>query len=114
MTVNFRDLAEDSKHFSDCCAGVSRPLIQTLVYRLPVDPAIVLSIGSGSGLLEATLLHHSYGKLNLYGVEVPSCVNLHLPPERLLRVPCTRSLHSDAFFASALLFVYPRSAELIK
>lgn len=77
----------------------------------------MLSIGSGSGLLEAFVLQQGKidGKapLALYGVEVPSCINKHLPAERLLRVASTTSLYTDSIFASALVFVYPRQVSLI-
>jgi hypothetical protein len=107
------DLGDEPEHFSDCCVGISKPLVKALLDRLPSEQALILSIGSGSGLLEHLLLQASHQTLNVYGVEVPTCINVHLPPERLLRVPCTHSLHPDALFASALMFVYPRKSELI-
>ncbi|KAF2767767.1 hypothetical protein EJ03DRAFT_275480 [Teratosphaeria nubilosa] len=100
-------------YFADCCAGISWPLLETLVERLPEKPGLILSIGCGSGLLESLLLHVAKGELNLYGVEVPLCVNRHLPEERMLRVPCSESLHPDALLASCLVFVYPRQASLV-
>ena len=36
-----------------------------------------------------------------------------LPPGRVLNVPGTRALHSDAIIASVLMFVYSRVPELI-
>lgn len=116
QVMNILDgLTEKPAHFADCCAGVSKPLIKTLVDRMPQSPAMILSIGCGSGLLEATLLSYRdhEQRLNLYGVEVPPCVNKYLPEDRLLRVPCTKSLHPDAILASTLLFVYPRDPMLI-
>lgn len=104
-------------HFSDCCPGISKPLVSAVADRLPEYPALTLSIGSGSGLLEAILLEETETNngqaANLYGVEVPPCVNTHLPDERVLRVPCTMSLHPDAMLASALMFVYPRNPSLV-
>ena len=58
-----------------------------------------------NGLLEALLLSASKGNLNLYGVEVPSCVNKYLPETRLLRVPGTSSVHEHVVLATTLLFV---------
>ena len=117
MASPLNKLGDKLVHFGDCCPGVSKQLITALVDRLPPHPALTLSIGSGSGLLEAVLLEASerdHGRpLNLRGVEVPPCENAHLPEERLLRVPCTMPLHPEAFFASALMFVYPRNAMLV-
>jgi hypothetical protein len=113
MATALSKLTDQPAHFSDCCAGLSWPLLETLASRLPQSPALVLSIGSGSGLLEGLLLEATEGELNVYGVEVPPCVNKHLPEGRLLRVPCTASLHPDALLASALIFVYPRKASLV-
>ncbi|KAK3674693.1 hypothetical protein LTR78_005415 [Recurvomyces mirabilis] len=101
-------------YFADCCAGISWLLLESLAARLPPAPALVLSIGSGSGLLEGILLRATDEVVNIYGVEVGSCQNKHLPLERILRVPCTASVHTDAMLASTLLFVYPRKVELIR
>ncbi|RMZ30243.1 hypothetical protein D0859_05656 [Hortaea werneckii] len=109
----YDQLCTSPKHFADCCVGISQPLLATLASRLPRSPALILSIGSGSGLLEAMLLKHSEKPLDLFGVEVSSCVNKHLPPDRLAKVPSTTSLHSDAMLASSLMFVYPRMPALI-
>lgn len=118
MATALDKLSEKPAHFADCCPGVSKPLICAIVDHLPQSPALTLSIGSGSGLLEAILLEateRDRGEaVNLRGVEVPSCVNTHLPPERVLRVPGTTSLHPDVFLASCLMFVYPRNAMLIE
>lgn len=116
--MSLDSLGKEPAHFADCCVAVSRPLIQAVAARLPRSPALVLSIGSGSGFLENLLLEyvtrsHYASPLDLYGVEVPSCANKHLPAECLLRVDSTTSLYTDAVFASALLFVYPRQVSLI-
>lgn len=99
---------------TECCARLSAQLISTLLDKLPAAPALVLSIGSGLGLLEELLLQQSRDKLNLYGVEVDACANKFLRAERLLRVPTVHSLHADAILAEALLFVYPRDIGLIE
>ncbi|GAB1734715.1 hypothetical protein NU195Hw_g9157t1 [Hortaea werneckii] len=109
----YDQLCTSPKHFADCCVGISQPLLATLASRLPRSPALILSIGSGSGLLEAMLLKHSEKPLDLFGVEVSSCVNKHLPPDRLAKVSSTTSLHPDAMLASSLMFVYPRMPALI-
>lgn len=111
-------LNEEPTHFPGCCPAISRLLICLLIDWLPRDPALTLSIGCGSGLLEAVLLDASiehHGELiNLHGVEVESCVNSYLPAGRFMKVPDTGSLCDEAMLASALLFVYPRSPKLIK
>lgn len=110
-------LEEEPAHYADCCVAVSRPLVQMILDRLPRSPALTLSIGSGSGFLEHLLLKHASADgaspLNLYGIEVPSCVNKYLPEDRLRRVASTSSVDPEAMFASAVIFVYPRQVSLI-
>jgi hypothetical protein len=98
----------------ECCAHVSPRLITTLLAKLPVAPALVLSIGCGQGFLEEALLRASQAELNLYGVEVETCPNKFLRGERLLRVPNTFALHADAILADAWMFIYPRSISLLE
>ena len=104
-------------HYADCCMAISRPLIRVVTDRLPRRPAMILSVGSGSGLLEAAILEHGRNELAhdmlLHGVEVPSCTNKYLPNDRLLRVPTSSTIHEDAASASALMFVYPRQVILV-
>lgn len=110
-------LGEEPAHFADCCVAISKPLLQAVLDRLPRIPALVLSVGCGSGLLESLLLERNASiegsPLDLYGVEVPTCTNKHLPADRLLRVPSTSAIYDDAVFASVLIFVYPRQVDLI-
>ena len=117
MKARLEDLGDVPAHFADCCVAISRPLIEAIAVRLSRKPALVLSIGCGSGLLEHLLLQHKFAddatSLDLYGVEVPTCVNKYLPEDRLLRVASTNTLYADAMFASALIFVYPRQVSLI-
>lgn len=118
MTTLHDDVSNKPTCFSDCCVAISKPLVEALVDTLPRRPAVILSIGSGRGLLEHLMLQCSKaldGKLSLdlYGVEVPTCENKYLPEHRMLRVSSTSSVRSDAMFASALLFVYPRQVSLI-
>jgi len=117
MAAFLQELGNKPRHFSDCCPAVSRPLLDALLEALPASPALTLSIGCGNGFLEGLLLALSQTEprktLILRGVEVPSCVNKHLPETHLLRVLSTTSLHADAMLATALMFVYPRSASLV-
>ena len=112
MATILSKLTDEPVLFPDCCVGLSLPLLETLVTRLPVQPAIVLSVGSGTSYLEALLLQTS-GQLNIFGVEVPTCINKYLPQERVLEVQDTASIHPDAMLASTLMFVYPRQPSLI-
>ena len=113
METIFSKLTGSAAQVPDCCVGLSLPLLDTLVSRLPVQPALILSIGSGLGLLEALLLHKTSGTLNIFGVEVPSCDNKYLPMKRALVVQGTASIHPDAMLASTLMFVYPRQPSLV-
>ncbi|WPG98406.1 Hypothetical protein R9X50_00119600 [Acrodontium crateriforme] len=106
-------LTDNPVRFPDLCLSLSRPLIHLLAAQLPHAPAKILSIGSGSGLLENALLHVTKHTCDLYGVEVSSAVNRHLPEDRLLQVAGTGLLHPDAIFAELLMFVYPRQPSLL-
>lgn len=99
--------------FGDCCPGVSKLLLTTLADHLPRKPDVILSVGCGSGLLEALLIAVAGDELDLYGIEVPACHVKYLPDHRVLRVPSTASPHSEAMLASALVFVYPRKSTLL-
>lgn len=115
----FNALTETAIHYPDLCPALSRPLVNAIADRLPQNPALVLSVGCGSGLLEAMILRASQHRdanapgLNLVGVEVPDCSVTHLPADRTETVPTTLSLVDDAVLASTLMFVYPRQPTLI-
>lgn len=112
------NLTDEPTHYPGCCPAISRPMLHLLAGWLRRDPALTLSIGCGSGLLEALLLDVSSElheePVNLQGVEVESCHNEYLPIGRSLKVPHTGSLCDEAILASALLFAYPRSPKLVK
>jgi hypothetical protein len=114
----YSKLSDDTTtHFADLCPAISKPLIHTLVDRLPASPALTLSVGCGSGLLEALTLHAGehvcHKTLDIRGVEVSDCTITHLPNRRVYHVSSTTSVHDDALLASSFLFVYPRQAELV-
>ena len=113
VAATLSKLTGEAAQLADCCVGLSLPLLEILITRLPVQPAIILSIGCGTGILEALLLHRTSGQLNIFGVEVPSCVNKYLPQDKLLEVPDTASIHPDAMLASTLMFAYPRQPSLV-
>ena len=107
-------LSEEPRHHPDCCVAVSRPFLVSLLDLLPKSPALVLSIGSGSGYLEASLLrlvHHD--SLNLMGVEVSPRVNKYLPEQNFVCVEGTWDMYANAGSAQVLLFVYPREPRLM-
>ena len=117
MATAFKNLTEEPAHYADCCPAVSKHLIKTLADRLPLSPALILSVGSGTGLLERMLLQagEACGRpIDVYGVEVTSCSNVHLPRDRVLEVPSTTSVSEKLMLASTLMFVYPRQRSLIE
>ena len=108
---------DEPKHLPELCCGVSEKLIRLLLDHLSGDGSLVLSIGCGSGLLEAILLRaaaNAQKSVKLCGVEVPSCSVPHLPEDCILRVSGIKELYPDAVLASTLLFVYPREPELVE
>ena len=110
----YNKLAEHSPaHLPDCCSSLSVSLLKRLAALLPSDPALTLSIGSGSGLLEALLLQQR-PKLDLKAVEVPTTNNKYMPAERLHIVNGYRDLCDLAADASAWMFVYPRDVWLLR
>ena len=109
----YNKLAEQPAHLPDCCSSLSVSLLKRLASLLPPDPALTLSIGSGSGLLEALLLHQR-PELDLKAVEVPTNHNEYMPTDRLQIVKCYRDLCGLAADASAWMFVYPRDTWLLR
>ncbi|KAF2640633.1 hypothetical protein P280DRAFT_507278 [Massarina eburnea CBS 473.64] len=98
--------------YPGCCVALSEALIGNLGALLPPAPALVVSIGSGSGLFEALLLAEPCC-LSLIGVEVQPSVNRYLPSSRHRAVVGTYSLEPLAAEATAWLFVYPRRVGLV-
>ena len=109
----FDRLHDEPTFFADCCVSISLPLVTVLAERLLRTPSLVLSIGTGTGLLEQMILLKTKEALGLYGVEVQTCINKYLPSSRVHRVLGTTSLHSDAMLAESLMFVYAREPSLI-
>ena len=113
MHAQLRILTAEPKHIASCCASLSTFLLQKLSDLLPRAPAVTLSIGSGSGVLEALLLQHEPG-LRLEGVEVSADVNHYLREESLHVVSYSGAVCARAAEAEAWMFVYPRSQALIE
>lgn len=100
-----------------CCASLSLPLLSHLHAVLPPPPAPTLSIGSGTGLLEALLLQqHPCRAASLRGVEVAADppVNRFLPDANADVVPGTWAVAAGVRDAVGLLFVYPRAVRLVR
>ncbi|KAI1424271.1 hypothetical protein F5Y12DRAFT_460575 [Xylaria sp. FL1777] len=158
---------EPSRH-PGCCFSLSQPLLATIRSLLPPIPtitpptdlherkscdeyksapelerALILSIGSGTGLLEELLhtylndnddgAHSPIGQGNLpqpfshpgasglpenwrvEGVEVNQAVNVYLPEDRINHVAGTWAvLESRARVSTVLMFVYPRDGGLVR
>ncbi|CAG7556129.1 unnamed protein product [Fusarium equiseti] len=118
--------------FPDCCLALSTKLLNILsdifsrtTISKDKDRPTVLSIGSGSGLLEALLLHQQdnsdtgIASCNVEGVEVQQAgkdaVNKYLPEQAIYTVRgswdvVSRLQDPDV---TSLMFVYPRQPALI-
>ncbi|GAW24111.1 hypothetical protein ANO14919_136920 [Xylariales sp. No.14919] len=137
-------LTDEPTRHAGCCPSLSQPLLSTIAALLHSTTAVaattpastgaqsrgpaplVLSVGSGTGLLEELL--HAYlnqhpptpstihsGPWRVEGVEVNPAVNVHLPEDRINHVAGTWAvLESRARDAAALLFVYPRDGALVR
>ncbi|KAF1844484.1 uncharacterized protein K460DRAFT_284680 [Cucurbitaria berberidis CBS 394.84] len=99
--------------YSGCCLGLSAPLITHFHTLLPPSPSLVLSVGSGFGLLEAHL-NAGPSPLNIVGVEVEPSPNVYLPVSSHRIVHGSRFLEPLAGEATAWLFVYPRRVGLVQ
>ncbi|KAI1809032.1 hypothetical protein GGS20DRAFT_411098 [Poronia punctata] len=125
-----------------CCLSLSTILLQTLTKLLSHSPSPspsssfqppqrkkekepphllpLLSIGSGTGLLEEllhqTLTRKPQNKWQVQGVEVNPKINIYLPENRIIRVPGTWALLTayQKEEVGALMFVYPRDGKLVR
>lgn len=106
------ELSETPIAHPGCCLALSTPLLAHLQGLLPASPSLILSIGSGYGLLEALLLAEPYS-LHVTGVEVQPSPNRYLPPQNHRCVSGSRFLHPLAAEAAVWLLVYPRRVDLV-
>lgn len=120
-------LKEQPVRHPDCCLSLSTLLVDVLTSTLTrptraVSDKLVLSIGSGSGLLEALLNERwsisAEAGLSIEGVEVQqsskaTLLNKYLPEQYHSSVKGTWDLSPRAAEAFALMFVYPRSPQLV-
>jgi hypothetical protein len=111
-------LSTSPKRHTDCCLAISRQLVEFIVSHVqPAHPSI-LSIGSGSGLLES-IIQQSHPNVLVNGVEVmgldgSSAVNKYLEPEDLFLVKGTWETYEKALDYGTWLFIYPRESRLIE
>lgn len=105
-------LASIPTHHPDCCAAISSVLVAAIAQILPPKPSLTISIGSGTGLLEALLLQRQ-PSINLKAVEVSSHINQYLPNEKMDIVSGTWDLCLLAGDAIAWMFIYPREVSLV-
>ncbi|OCL10619.1 hypothetical protein AOQ84DRAFT_211968 [Glonium stellatum] len=107
-------LNELPKHFPGCCMSLSNLILGQIAQILPHRSKFILSIGCGSGLLEALLLQYDPG-LAINGVEVYSDppVNRYLMSKDVTAVGGTWDVTDLAASAAAWMFVYPREPRLV-
>ncbi|RYP32493.1 hypothetical protein DL767_005182 [Monosporascus sp. MG133] len=135
--MDLPEVTDEPKHYPDCCLSISRGLLDVLTdkFRTAAETGLVLSIGSGSGLLEALLqsrwtaasesasvsasdntTSNATASPRIEGVEVRSSVNRYLQAAAVGTVKGTWEVspraRSDPAVA-ALLFAYPRSPALV-
>ena len=106
-------LSNMTVHHPDCCCSISNLLLSKLASILPTGSSeLTLSVGSGTGLLEALLVFHR-PTVNLRGVEISKNVNRYLPENSMEVVKGTWDFCPLARTSSAWVFVYPRDIRLI-
>lgn len=131
-TLELPSLQDTPVRHPNCCLSFSSKLIEILTQissstANPDGTSTVLSIGSGSGLLEALLLAHVEAKddtgdpsFNVEGVEVQQLsgkppVNRYLPEQAIYTVRGTWDVVSRLQDpdVTSLMFVYPRQPALV-
>lgn len=121
-------LRDDALRYPDYCLSISTGLVHLLTSVLNTStagrqPILVLSVGSGSGLLEAHLdalwCQDPDCLISVEGIEVRTAddaksVNKYLPEDRHSTVRGTWELSPRLDQAGALMFVYPREPGLVE
>jgi hypothetical protein len=142
MATPLPKISSVASQLPDCCLSISTKLLDILIQEVlsssghKLRTGTILSIGSGSGLLEALLLDRlqaeniatndivnagTLGKrdLSVIGVEVYQAegdpINKYLPEQAVATVRGTYSLSPlvSEGGVCALLFVYPRQKRLV-
>lgn len=118
-------LTEKPFRHPDCCLSLSSKFVDTITSTLhgSIGSGLALSVGSGTGLLEA-VLHDKWTsrgpQLQIEGVEVyqptsaASSSNKYLLEQCYATVKGTWELSPRTQDAAALLFVYPRNPDLVR
>ncbi|TDZ27834.1 hypothetical protein C8035_v008608 [Colletotrichum spinosum] len=107
-------ITADPQTIPESCLSLSTTLLSALHACLPPSPAITLSVGSGTGLVEALLEAQSTQPypLNIVSVEVAPSPNRYHARHRT--VAGTWALDSAAKDAKAWVFVYPKQVALVR
>ncbi|KAH7126086.1 hypothetical protein EDB81DRAFT_203387 [Dactylonectria macrodidyma] len=134
MNLSAIDLKEQPVRHADCCLSLSSKLLDTLTAvfsdaEVANRPRTVLSIGSGTGLLETLWFQHIESRsrandasagLVIEGVEVHQLgskdpANKYLPEQAINTVRGTWELSSRLQDPDGcgLMFVYPRQPDLV-
>ncbi|KAJ5351812.1 hypothetical protein N7452_000786 [Penicillium brevicompactum] len=106
-------LSPSPTRFPDCCLGISSTFLDHIISLLPRKPSFTVSVGSGSGLLEALITDRDEN-VSVHGVEIGSTVNRYIAEEDMHVVTGGWGLCPAAQQASAWIFVYPRDPKLVK
>ncbi|RYP42764.1 hypothetical protein DL768_010236 [Monosporascus sp. mg162] len=134
-SMDLPEVTDEPKHYPDCCLSISSGLLNVLTdtFRTTAETGPVLSIGSGSGLLEALLQSRwtaasasasasdnttssAAASLRIEGIEVRASINKYLPAAAVGTVKGTWEVSPRARpdpAVAALLFAYPRSPALV-
>ncbi|MCJ1440649.1 MAG: hypothetical protein MMC23_001135 [Stictis urceolatum] len=117
------ELTSTSIRHPDCCLSLSEPLLDTLLSLDYSGDAYILSIGSGTGLLEALLIDRtekasatttsSSGSVTIRGVEVLDSPNKYLAEDQLYLAAGTWDICPAADEATVWMLVYPRDVDLL-
>ncbi|CAI6328948.1 unnamed protein product [Periconia digitata] len=99
--------------YPGCCVALSPLLLSNLSTILPSSSSLILSIGSGTGFLEA-LLRSEPHDINIIGVEVHPSINRYLQTNHHRVVAGSYSLEPLAIEAETWLFIYPRRVGLVQ
>lgn len=117
------ELDDEPQHYPDCCLSISTRLLQGLANLIePIatqaeHDVYLISIGCGTGLLEAELSEHLIQRglrnVRIEGVEVASASAKFLSSAHVHYVPGTWNIYEGAQNANVLMFVYPRTGQLV-
>jgi hypothetical protein len=111
MPSSLSSLSNVQTFCTECCLSLSYGTLEAIALVLQPTSGLILSIGSGSGLLKRHLQKHN-PELVIEGVKV-SLTNRYLSEESINVVPGTWALCQRASLAEIWMFVYPRSPALI-